>query len=54
MWKSTKILATGAGGFIGHHLVSYLKRKGNELQGIDLRRIHEVLDENQRYYWKKV
>ncbi len=25
---TTRVLVTGAGGFIGHHLVSYLKEKG--------------------------
>lgn len=31
-----KILVTGAGGFIGHHLTSYLKRKGHWVRGVDL------------------
>ncbi|MCA9892485.1 MAG: NAD-dependent epimerase/dehydratase family protein, partial [Anaerolineae bacterium] len=26
--KQTRVLVTGAGGFIGHHLVTYLKEKG--------------------------
>jgi nucleoside-diphosphate-sugar epimerase len=29
---------TGAGGFIGHHLVSFLKRKGWWVRGVDLKR----------------
>jgi nucleoside-diphosphate-sugar epimerase len=33
----TKILVTGAGGFIGHHLVSYLKRKGCWVRGADVK-----------------
>ncbi len=30
------ILVTGAGGFIGHHLVGYLKEKGYTVRGVDL------------------
>lgn len=30
-----KCLVTGAGGFIGHHLVTFLKSKGNHVIGID-------------------
>jgi nucleoside-diphosphate-sugar epimerase len=32
----TPILVTGAGGFIGHHLVSYLKRRGDWVRGVDV------------------
>src|ERR1035437_1873598 len=32
-----RVLVTGAGGFIGHHLVSYLKRKGDWVRGADLK-----------------
>lgn len=32
-----RVLVTGAGGFIGHHLVSYLKRKSYWVRGADLR-----------------
>jgi polysaccharide export outer membrane protein len=31
-----KVLVTGAGGFIGHHLVTYLKRQGYWVRGADL------------------
>jgi len=31
-----KILVTGAGGFIGHHLVTYLKAKGYWVRGVDV------------------
>lgn len=31
-----KVLVTGAGGFIGHHLVSYLKKLGHWVRGVDL------------------
>ena len=36
----TRILVTGAGGFIGHHLVSYLKRRGDWVRGVDRVRPH--------------
>ena len=32
----TRNLVTGAGGFIGHHLVSYLKRRGGWVRGVDV------------------
>ncbi len=32
-----RILVTGAGGFIGHHLISYLKERGFWVRGIDLK-----------------
>nr|CAD62190.1 Ata17 protein [Saccharothrix mutabilis subsp. capreolus] len=32
-----RALVTGAGGFIGHHLVSYLRRQGYWVRGADLR-----------------
>jgi len=31
------VLVTGAGGFIGHHLVGYLKRQGHWVRGVDLK-----------------
>jgi nucleoside-diphosphate-sugar epimerase len=34
----TKVLVTGAGGFIGHHLVSFLKARGYHVRGVDLKR----------------
>ena len=34
----TRILVTGAGGFIGHHLVSDLKRQGHWVRGVDIKR----------------
>lgn len=33
----TNVLVTGAGGFIGHHLVSYLKERGYGVRGVDLK-----------------
>lgn len=33
----TKVLVTGAGGFIGHHLVTYLKQQGYWVRGVDLK-----------------
>jgi nucleoside-diphosphate-sugar epimerase len=32
----TRVLVTGAGGFIGHHLVTYLKARGYWVRGVDL------------------
>lgn len=32
-----KVLVTGAGGFIGHHLVKYLKNKGYWVRGVDIK-----------------
>src|SRR3989338_4493675 len=32
-----KILVTGAGGFIGHHLVRYLKKRGYWVRGVDIK-----------------
>jgi len=38
MASKTRVLVTGAGGFIGHHLVSYLKGLGYWVRGVDLKR----------------
>lgn len=35
--QSKTALVTGAGGFIGHHLVSYLKMKGYWVRGVDIK-----------------
>jgi nucleoside-diphosphate-sugar epimerase len=32
-----KILVTGAGGFIGHHLVTALKHQGRWVRGVDVK-----------------
>lgn len=32
-----RVLVTGAGGFIGHHLVTYLKEKGYWVRGVDVK-----------------
>jgi GDP-D-mannose 3',5'-epimerase len=37
MTESRRVLVTGAGGFIGHHLVTYLKRNGYWVRGVDLK-----------------
>jgi GDP-D-mannose 3', 5'-epimerase len=34
---TTRVLVTGAGGFIGHHLVTYLKERGYWVRGADLK-----------------
>jgi GDP-D-mannose 3', 5'-epimerase len=35
--KKTHVLVTGAGGFIGHHLVKYLVRRGHVVRGVDIK-----------------
>jgi nucleoside-diphosphate-sugar epimerase len=35
--RPRRILVTGAGGFIGHHLVSFLKAQGHWVRGVDLK-----------------
>lgn len=37
MSPQTKALVTGAGGFIGHHLVTFLKQRGYWVRGADLK-----------------
>jgi GDP-D-mannose 3', 5'-epimerase len=37
MKKQNRILVTGAGGFIGHHLVNRLKAEGHWVRGVDLK-----------------
>jgi nucleoside-diphosphate-sugar epimerase len=37
MFKAKKILVTGAGGFIGHHLVKTLKSEGCWVRGVDIK-----------------
>jgi GDP-D-mannose 3', 5'-epimerase len=36
--QATRVLVTGAGGFIGHHLVTFLKQLGYWVRGADLKR----------------
>ena len=36
--SQTRVLVTGAGGFIGHHLVSYLRKQGYWVRGVDLKK----------------
>lgn len=38
MSSPTRALVTGAGGFIGHHLVTYLKKQGCWVRGVDVKR----------------
>jgi GDP-D-mannose 3',5'-epimerase len=35
--SQTRVLVTGAGGFIGHHLVSYLRSRGYWVRGVDIK-----------------
>jgi nucleoside-diphosphate-sugar epimerase len=37
MDSSRKALVTGAGGFIGHHLTTYLKAQGYWVRGVDVK-----------------
>ena len=37
MSEQKRVLVTGAGGFIGHHLVSYLKARGYWVRGVDIK-----------------
>ena len=37
MSKQTRVLVTGAGGFIGHHLVTHLKNQGFWVRGVDIK-----------------
>ena len=37
MANPKRILVTGAGGFIGHHLVTRLKREGYWVRGVDIK-----------------
>jgi nucleoside-diphosphate-sugar epimerase len=38
MTRQARVLVTGAGGFIGHHLVTFLKGQGHWVRGVDLKR----------------
>ncbi|NJK81969.1 MAG: NAD-dependent epimerase/dehydratase family protein [Chloroflexaceae bacterium] len=37
MSSQKRVLVTGAGGFIGHHLVGYLKQRGYWVRGVDIK-----------------
>jgi len=37
MAEQTRILVTGAGGFIGHHLTKYLVARGYWVRGVDIK-----------------
>ena len=37
MSEQTRVLVTGAGGFIGSHLVTYLRSRGNWVRGVDIK-----------------
>jgi nucleoside-diphosphate-sugar epimerase len=38
MTKHNRVLVTGAGGFIGHHLVNYLTVRGSLVRGADIKK----------------
>lgn len=35
--SNKRVLVTGAGGFIGHHLVTFLKEQGHWVRGVDVK-----------------
>jgi len=37
MSRQVRVLVTGAGGFIGHHLVTFLKKRGYWVRGVDMK-----------------
>ena len=37
MSEQTRVLVTGAGGFIGHHLTKYLTDRGYWVRGVDIK-----------------
>ena len=44
------ILVTGAGGFIGHHLIKFLRSLGHQVRGVDLK--YPVYEETQAHqFW---
>jgi GDP-D-mannose 3',5'-epimerase len=57
MTQKTKVLVTGAGGFIGHHLTKFLKQKGYWVRGVDVKTpeyelstADEFLERDLRYW----
>src|SRR5678815_220430 len=38
MPQEPRVLVTGAGGFIGHHLTNYLVERGYRVRGVDIKR----------------
>ena len=48
MSQQTKVLVTGAGGFIGHHLTKYLVNRGYYVRGVDVKEPeYEPTDANE-------
>jgi len=47
--NGTRVLVTGAGGFIGHHLVSYLKARGYWVRGADLKQPEYALTDADEF-----
>ena len=51
MAEKTRVLVTGASGFIGHHLVKYLRSKGYWVRGADLYESKYMSKNNYNEYW---
>jgi GDP-D-mannose 3', 5'-epimerase len=49
MSHRAKVVVTGAGGFIGHHLVSYLKGQGYWVRGVDLKYPEYALTDSDEF-----
>lgn len=37
MASKQRVLVTGAGGFVGHHLVHRLRQEGHRVRGVDIK-----------------
>ncbi|MGH9906589.1 MAG: NAD-dependent epimerase/dehydratase family protein [Pyrinomonadaceae bacterium] len=49
MSENERVLVTGAGGFIGHHLTKYLVSRGYWVRGVDIREPEFEASETQEF-----